>query len=78
MPHGEEEDGEQRGRGGKKTEVSNRSLAAQAILVTLQTHKPRSHGGGLPGGSVVKNPPAKAGDASLIPDLGRSHVLWSN
>ena len=29
---------------------------------------------GFPGGSVVKNPPENTG---LIPDLGRSHVLWS-
>ena len=27
---------------------------------------------GFPGGSVVKNPPAKAGDVGLIPDPGRS------
>ena len=27
---------------------------------------------GFPGGSVVKNPPANAGDADLIPELGRS------
>ena len=27
---------------------------------------------GFPGGSVVKNPPASAGDAGLIPELGRS------
>ena len=26
----------------------------------------------FPGGSVVKNPPANAGDAGLIPALGRS------
>ena len=26
---------------------------------------------GFPGGSVVKNPPAKAGDMGLIPGLGR-------
>ena len=26
----------------------------------------------FPGGSVVKNPPANLGDASLIPGLGRS------
>ena len=69
---------ENRGRGRKKTEMSNQSLAVQAILVTLQTHKSRSHGGGFPSGSVVKNLPAKAGDVSLIPDLGRSHVLWSS
>ena len=33
---------------------------------------------GFPGGSVVKNPPANAGDMSLLPDLGRSHMLQSN
>ena len=27
---------------------------------------------GFPGGSVVKNPPANAGDAGLIPGSGRS------
>ena len=27
---------------------------------------------GLPGGSVVKNPSANAGDTSLIPGVGRS------
>ena len=27
----------------------------------------------FPGGSVVKNPPASAGDMGSIPDLGRSH-----
>ena len=27
---------------------------------------------GFPGGSVVKNPPANAGDVDLIPVLGRS------
>ena len=32
----------------------------------------------FPGGSVVKNPPANAGDTGLIPDSGRSHMLGSN
>ena len=31
----------------------------------------------FPGGSVVKNPPANAGNMGLIPDLGGSHMLWS-
>ena len=30
------------------------------------------------GGSVVKNPPANAGDMGLILDLGRSHMPGSN
>ena len=33
---------------------------------------------GFPGGAVVKNPPASAGDMDSNPGPGRSHVLWSN
>ena len=32
---------------------------------------------GFPGGSVVKNLPASAGDVGSIPDSGRSHMSWS-
>ena len=32
----------------------------------------------FPGGSVVKNTPANAGDTGLSSDLGRSYMLWSN
>ena len=32
----------------------------------------------LPGGSVVKNPPANARDMDSIPGLGRSHTPQSN
>ena len=32
----------------------------------------------FPGGAVVKNPPANAGDMDLIPGPGRSHMPWSN
>ena len=32
----------------------------------------------FPGGAVVKNPPAKAGDTGSIPGPGRSHSLQSN
>ena len=35
-------------------------------------------GRGFPGGSVVKNPPAGAGDTGLIPDPGRCHMLYSS
>ena len=34
--------------------------------------------GGFPGGTVVKNPPANAGDTGSSPSPGRSHMLWSN
>ena len=33
---------------------------------------------GFPGGSVVKNPPANAGDTGSSLDPGRSHMLRSN
>ena len=33
---------------------------------------------GFPGGVVVKNPPANAGDMGWRPGLGRSHMPWSN
>ena len=32
----------------------------------------------IPGGSVVKSPPANAGDIGSIPDLGRHHIPRSN
>ena len=34
--------------------------------------------GDFHGGSVVKKPPANAGDAGSIPDLGRCHMPQSN
>ena len=33
---------------------------------------------GFPGGTVVKNPPANAGDIGSSPGPGRSHMLQSN
>ena len=41
----------------------------------LQT---RMTSAGFPGGSVVNNLPANAGDAGSIPDPGRFHMLWRN
>ena len=32
----------------------------------------------FPGGAVVRNQPANAGDTDLIPGLGKSHMAWSN
>ena len=33
---------------------------------------------GFPGGAVVKNPPANAGDTGSSPGPGRSHMPQSN
>ena len=38
----------------------------------------RNKNGGFPGGAVVKNLPANAGDTGPSPGLGRSHIPWSN
>ena len=32
----------------------------------------------FPGGSLVKNPPANAGDTGSVPGPGRFHMLWGN
>ena len=32
---------------------------------------------GFPGGAVIENPPANAGDVGLSPGLGGPHMLWS-
>ena len=34
----------------------------------------RNGGGGFPGGAVVENPPANAGDTGSSPGLGGSHM----
>ena len=37
-----------------------------------------NNNGDFPGGAVVKNPPANAGDMGSSPGPGRSHMPWSN
>ena len=32
----------------------------------------------FPGGPMVKNPPAHAGDMNMTPGPGRFHMLWGN
>ena len=38
----------------------------------------KKEAGDFPGGTVVKNPPANAGDTGSIPGPGRSHMPRSN
>ena len=49
-----------------------------SVLQSLFFFKLKKIGGGFPGGSLIKNPPAGAGDMGLIPNLGRSHMPRSN
>ena len=44
------------------------------VLICQKEHEP----GGFPGGAVVRNPPANAGDAGLSSGPGRYHMPRSN
>ena len=44
----------------------------------LQNYPSKVKERGFPSGSVVKSPPANAGDIGSVPDLGRSHMLQGN
>ena len=61
--------------------VSARKKILQHVLVISESEeakkKPKTVRD-FPGGTVVKNPPASAGDMGSIPGLGRSHMLRSN
>ena len=46
--------------------------------VTVQNGIKNIGSGGFPGGAVVENLPANAGDTGLSPGLGRSHMPRSN
>ena len=45
---------------------------------TVCLYLKRIKGEGFPGGTVVKNPPASAGDTGSSPGPGRSHMPRSN
>ena len=59
----------------EKSVISNHKVALKiSSYISYQTHII----GGFPGGAVVENLPANAGDTGSSPGLGRSHMLWSN
>ena len=45
---------------------------------TIEEHLKTAHHWDFPGGAVVKNLPASAGDTGSSPGLGRSHMPPSN
>ena len=47
-------------------------------LIILHKFETKSWSVGFPVGTVVKNPPANAGDMGSSPGPGRSHMPWSN
>ena len=52
--------------------------AQQSYMFSVQIHDKNSWYRGFPGGAVVENLPANAGDTGSSPGPGRSHMLWSN
>ena len=54
------------------------SLSLKAWSASARERVRNASSRGFTAGSVVKNPPASAGDMGSIPDLGRSHVPWSD
>ena len=49
-----------------------------SILEKADTNVSNNKGLDFPGGPVVKNLPANAGDMASVPGLGGSHMPWSN
>ena len=52
--------------------------ALSSWSVAKQSSCQKQVAGGFPGGAVVENPPANAGDTGSSPGLGRSHMPRSN
>ena len=59
----------------QKSDKKFLSFSSQQVSKSLL---PKPGRRGFPGGAVVKNPPANAGDMGSIPGPGRSHMLWSS
>ena len=53
-------------------------LVYRELVQTIHKKCSRKYRQGFPGGAVVKNPPANAGDTGSSPGPGRSHMPRSN
>ena len=58
----------------KPKTIKKMAIGTYISIITLNVNELRD----FPGGAVVKNPPANAGDVGSSPGLGRSHMLQSN
>ena len=61
-----------------QSEVSQKEKNKYHILMHIYGIYQNGIDRDFPGGSVVKNLPANAGDMGSISGPGRSHMLWSN
>ena len=55
-----------------KTTMRYNLTLVRMVIIKKSTNR------GFPGGAVVENPPAKAGDTGSSPGLGRSHMPRSD
>ena len=68
-----------KGRGGKKVEGTRIEMSCQVLNHVNALHNLfKKEILGFPGGAVVENLPASAGDTGSSPGLGRSHMPRSN
>lgn len=54
------------------------SLCSKRAIKCLSLLLPKNLKRSFPGGSVIKNPPADAGDSCSVPGPGSPHVPWSS
>ena len=62
----------------QKRTIPNSFYEVNITLIPNQRHPKKTTDQGFPGGAVVENLPANAGDTGLSPGLGGSHVLRSS
>ena len=60
------------------TDVDNKVLASGSLWASGRYRWVIKNDEGFPGGAVVKNLPANAGDTGSSPGLGRSHMPRSD
>ena len=66
------------GEGDLRNQKEGDAQSSPLSLFSLPSLSKFTPFGDFPGGAVVKNPPANAGDMGSSPGPGRSHMPWSN